>query len=213
MACGGARSPIGSFGDEITSTSNDREKFATYTRDSYTGLDYADQRFYASSYGRFNSPDPYRATPTSPTDPGAPQGWNRYAYVTGDPINLMDPGGTCGTPSTFSETGGVISISVSIPCEGGGSGGNGGPVLTPQQGPPSDGSSTGPVCSQKAAELFKSAVCDTTRTRRPGHVRLYYKVDSCSIWSVPFSLLSACSSEVGLILRLRSSRCASRSPC
>jgi YD repeat-containing protein len=35
------------YGDEITSTSNDREKFATYTRDSYTGLDYADQRFYA----------------------------------------------------------------------------------------------------------------------------------------------------------------------
>jgi len=35
---------------------NDHMEFATYTRDSYTGLDYADQRFYASSYGRFNSP-------------------------------------------------------------------------------------------------------------------------------------------------------------
>ena len=46
------------YGDEITSTSNDREKFATYTRDSYTGFDYADQRFYASTYGRFNTPDP-----------------------------------------------------------------------------------------------------------------------------------------------------------
>jgi hypothetical protein len=34
----------------------------TYNRDSFTGLDYADQRFYASSYGRFNSPDPYRAS-------------------------------------------------------------------------------------------------------------------------------------------------------
>jgi hypothetical protein len=43
------------FGDEITSTSNDREKFATYTRDSYTGLDYADQRYFASTYGRYNT--------------------------------------------------------------------------------------------------------------------------------------------------------------
>jgi len=40
------------YGDEITSpqTSSDRVKFATYTRDSFTGLDYADQRFYASSF-------------------------------------------------------------------------------------------------------------------------------------------------------------------
>jgi YD repeat-containing protein len=37
------------FGDEITSTSNDRTKFGTYNRDSYTGLDYADQRYYAST--------------------------------------------------------------------------------------------------------------------------------------------------------------------
>ena len=37
------------YGEEITSTGNDREKFATYTRDSYTGLDYAGQRYYASA--------------------------------------------------------------------------------------------------------------------------------------------------------------------
>ena len=50
------------YGDEISSTANDREKFATYTRDSYTGFDYADQRYYASTYGRFNTADPYRAS-------------------------------------------------------------------------------------------------------------------------------------------------------
>ena len=66
------------YGDEITSTANDREKFATYTRDSYTGLDYADQRFYASAYGRFNTPDPSRTS----MRPKKPLSWNRYSYVT-----------------------------------------------------------------------------------------------------------------------------------
>ncbi len=81
------------YGDEITSTSNDREKFATYTRDGYTGLDYADQRFYASTYGRLNTPDPYVASDSSPSDPSTPQSWNRYAYVLGDPVNAYDPKG------------------------------------------------------------------------------------------------------------------------
>ena len=74
------------YGDEITSTANDREKFATYTRDSYTGLDYADQRYYASSYGRFNTPDPDGGS-ANPSKPGS---WNRFAYVSGDPVNLRD---------------------------------------------------------------------------------------------------------------------------
>jgi RHS repeat-associated protein len=88
------------YGDEITSTSNDREKFATYTRDSYTGLDYADQRFYASTYGRFNTPDPYAGS----VKPNSPGSWNRYSYTLGDPVNGNDPTGqdgftlTAGTP-------------------------------------------------------------------------------------------------------------------
>jgi RHS repeat-associated protein len=77
------------FGDEITSTSNDRTKFATYTRDSYTGLDYADQRFYASTYGRFNTTDPSAKSAKA----GAPGSWNRYSYVQGDPANRKDPRG------------------------------------------------------------------------------------------------------------------------
>lgn len=84
---GGAR--FYPYGDEITSTANDREKFGTYTRDSYTGLDYADQRFYASAYGRFNTADPYKAS-AGPKDPGS---WNRYSYVQGDPVNRNDPHG------------------------------------------------------------------------------------------------------------------------
>ena len=57
------------------------------------GLDYADQRFYASSYGRFNTPDPYGGS-AGPSDPGS---WNRYTYAGGDPINKGDPTGLEGT--------------------------------------------------------------------------------------------------------------------
>jgi RHS repeat-associated protein len=85
------------FGDEITSTSNDREKFATYTRDSYTGLDYADQRFYASTYGRFNTPDPARSAKAK-----NPLSWNRYSYTRGDPVNRNDPKGLCTMAPDFS---------------------------------------------------------------------------------------------------------------
>ena len=76
------------YGEEITSTSNDREKFATYTRDSYTGLDYADQRFYASTYGRFLTPDPDNGGYTDD-----PNSLNAYAYVLGDPVNQSDSTG------------------------------------------------------------------------------------------------------------------------
>jgi len=55
-----------------------------------TGFDYADQRFYASTYGRFNTPDP-NASSAKAVAPGS---WNRYAYVAGDPVNRNDRRGT-----------------------------------------------------------------------------------------------------------------------
>jgi RHS repeat-associated protein len=77
------------YGEERSVTANDTHKFATYYRDSSSGLDYADQRYYSSTYGRFLTSDPYRAS-GGPSDPGS---WNRYAYVQGDPVNLTDPAG------------------------------------------------------------------------------------------------------------------------
>jgi RHS repeat-associated protein len=71
-------------------------RISTYTRDSYTGFDYADQRFYASSYGRFNTADPYAAggaAKGSVNNAGDPGSWNRYAYTGGDPVNRNDPSG------------------------------------------------------------------------------------------------------------------------
>jgi RHS repeat-associated protein len=103
-----------SYGEEIgTATANDRTKFGTYSRDGFTGLDYADQRFYASTYGSFTSPDRF----VNGDGPEHPDGWNRYAYVNGDPINYLDAHGTCGTPAeTYTRADGTIGISVSIPC-------------------------------------------------------------------------------------------------
>jgi RHS repeat-associated protein len=77
------------YGEEVAATTNDgREKFATYRRDA-TGLDYAWNRMYSATYGRFLSADPYRAS-ASMTNP---QSWNRYAYVENDPVNYNDPEG------------------------------------------------------------------------------------------------------------------------
>ncbi|HKV38691.1 MAG TPA: RHS repeat-associated core domain-containing protein [Blastocatellia bacterium] len=67
----------------------DTEDFATYTRDSATGLDYAMNRYYNSVGGSFMTPDSYQAS-GGPGDPGS---WNRFAYTAGDPINRLDPSG------------------------------------------------------------------------------------------------------------------------
>ena len=67
----------------------DQGRFATYDRDA-GGLDYAVNRWYSSTLGRFTSPDPYRAS-GGPADPGS---WNRYAYVNDDPVSFLDPFGT-----------------------------------------------------------------------------------------------------------------------
>ncbi|MGB7489651.1 MAG: RHS repeat-associated core domain-containing protein, partial [Thermoanaerobaculia bacterium] len=50
-------------------------------------LDYMHARYYSPFLGRFGRVDPFRGSPTSP------QSLNRYAYVLGNPINLMDPFG------------------------------------------------------------------------------------------------------------------------
>jgi RHS repeat-associated protein len=75
--------------DRGTVEPNDSLKFATYTRDAATGLDYADQRYYASNFGRMMSPDPDMAS----GGPGSPASWNRYTYAIGDPVNGTDPSG------------------------------------------------------------------------------------------------------------------------
>jgi len=77
------------YGEERTTTANDREKFATYMRDG-VGQDYAMARYYNSNIGAFWSPDPGGIKTANPWNPSS---WNRYAYVLGDSINNLDPTG------------------------------------------------------------------------------------------------------------------------
>src|SRR6185437_1337089 len=52
--------------------------------------DYAYGRYYSSRLGRFMSMDPLSGSLA------LPQSLNRYAYVTNDPINMIDPTGMAG---------------------------------------------------------------------------------------------------------------------
>ena len=85
------------YGEEVNPGSNDRIKFTTYTRDASTGLDYADQRFYTSQFGRFMSADRFKQAAKA-NDSGS---WNKYSYTRGDPVNRIDVHGTCDENEAF----------------------------------------------------------------------------------------------------------------
>ncbi len=85
-----------------------RQKFTGYERDAETDLDFAQARYYGLMTGRFMSVDPYNITVesqiTAVTNPkkaeaqfvnylSHPQQWNRYAYVTNNPLKHIDPNG------------------------------------------------------------------------------------------------------------------------
>lgn len=92
---------------------NDRDKFGTYYRDGETGLDYADQRFYASGSGRFLTSDPYQASGGA----GDPGSWNRYGYVGGDPVNFNDPTGEYSCAVAYSIPLGDGTRNFAVRCE------------------------------------------------------------------------------------------------
>jgi RHS repeat-associated protein len=67
----------------------DTVKFTGKERDSESGLDYFGARYYASSMGRFTSPDPM----LNSGRPDNPQTWNRYSYALNNPLTVTDPTG------------------------------------------------------------------------------------------------------------------------
>lgn len=64
--------------------------FTGKERDRETGLDYFGARYYGSRIGRFTTVDPFLNTQANLVEP---QRWNRYAYVTNNPLRFTDPDG------------------------------------------------------------------------------------------------------------------------
>jgi RHS repeat-associated protein len=81
------------FGPEQT---DDRKDEPSPTRLKYTGherdpeLDYMHARYYDAKMGRFLSVDPVLDVKAALA---SPQRWNRYSYVSNNPINKIDPDG------------------------------------------------------------------------------------------------------------------------
>ena len=80
-------------------TAGARQKFTGYEKDSETGLDFAQARYYANVQGRFMSVDPFN--PILEIDKPEeflhyihePQNWNRYVYTWNNPLRFTDPNG------------------------------------------------------------------------------------------------------------------------
>jgi RHS repeat-associated protein len=84
-----------------------RQKFTGKERDSETGLDYFEARYYAGKQGRFTSPDEFSGGPDdlfdfadlaseNPTfygNPFEPQSLNKYQYCYNNPLGYTDPDG------------------------------------------------------------------------------------------------------------------------
>ncbi|HJQ24948.1 MAG TPA: RHS repeat-associated core domain-containing protein [Blastocatellia bacterium] len=80
------------YGEEGgVSGESEKHRYTGYERDAEAGSDYAVNRQYSFTTGRFNRPDSIRGSLL------APQSLNRYSYSRNDPINFVDPLGlmTC----------------------------------------------------------------------------------------------------------------------
>jgi len=64
-----------------------RQQFTQKERDTETGLDYFEARYYRSAQGRFTSADSFAGSITNP------QSLNLYSYVLGNPLRFKDPSG------------------------------------------------------------------------------------------------------------------------
>ena len=94
------------FGEELVPTAEDTDKFGRYVRDSVSGLDYAEQRYYSSAAGRFVTPDPYEGS----VKLADPDSWNRYSFVKNNPVNFVDPNGLSVQNDVIGCAGGVGGV-------------------------------------------------------------------------------------------------------
>lgn len=101
-----------------------RQKFTGYQRDTETGLDFAQSRYYSPMQGRFTSPDEFKGgpdelydfeenasgNPTFYADLTNPQSLNKYQYTYNNPYKYTDPSGHC--PPLIA----AIGIGIGVAC-------------------------------------------------------------------------------------------------
>ncbi|MBF2020358.1 MAG: RHS repeat-associated core domain-containing protein, partial [Hydrococcus sp. C42_A2020_068] len=91
------RKDFAAFGDEVATPQrtqglgyqphNIRQDYTGYEKDTESGLEFAQARYYNPSHGRFTSVDPLTASATIRN----PQTFNRYAYALNSPYKFTDP--------------------------------------------------------------------------------------------------------------------------
>jgi RHS repeat-associated protein len=98
-----ARHDFMPFGEEIAPQTPppDKRLFTAKERNAETGLDYFGARHMRGSAGRFTTVDPLMVIKESLINP---QKWNRYAYVTNNPLRYVDPDGRYGWSVHFDLT-------------------------------------------------------------------------------------------------------------
>jgi RHS repeat-associated protein len=91
-----ARHDYAPFGGELSVGRTDeyrsdtiRQKFASYERDTETGLDFVKARYYVNALGRFMSIDPSGKSILLSN----PQTWNGYSYCLNNPLRYVDDNG------------------------------------------------------------------------------------------------------------------------
>jgi RHS repeat-associated protein len=97
------------FGDNLycngTGSDTTEHHFTGKERDSESGNDYFGARYYASTMGRFMSPDPLMMNALRLVNP---QRLNMYAYAVNNPLTFNDPTGLDAATVTFTtEVGGL----------------------------------------------------------------------------------------------------------
>jgi len=128
----------GPFGEQYAQGGTTDPSFAGHNPDTVTDLYDSWFRRYSSRQGRWLSPDPAGASAAEPTDP---QSWNRYAYVSNQPLTATDPmgleEGNCSDvfyAITHAECPGIAPIGLELGLDilfSIGSGGGGGGVVGP----------------------------------------------------------------------------------
>lgn len=84
----GGRTSAQGFGMPDTT----RQRFTGYEKDTESGLDFAQARYYGNGLGRFTGVDPSLES----INATEPQSWNRYIYCYNNPLNVTDPTGLTG---------------------------------------------------------------------------------------------------------------------